>query len=292
MPEASDDLLFRNPNHADDSVAWPDEDVDEEEAQDELDANVSAPIDQSTSQRMTATATTGKNGQAEEEDMDNVEALMAGVKLDEAGDKEAEEQQPEGASMTATVVNSATPTTGYPEASVAARETTALGDTLELTYEKLDAEAITRTVKDDGAGAIALFIGTTRDSFQGKKVTKLTYEAYTSLCMKTFAKIVASARKLPALSTTHHAVATTTPANEQRLTRLAVHHRLGEVPVGEASIVIAVSSPHRREAFEACEYLLEEVKKKAQIWKREWYLEEGGNEDDESAWKKNFSRCA
>jgi molybdopterin synthase catalytic subunit len=126
----------------------------------------------------------------------------------------------------------------------------------------------------------------------GKKVTKLTDEAYTSLCMKTFAKIVASARKLPALSTTHHAVATTTPANEQRLTRLAVHHRLGEVPVGEASIVIAVSSPHRREAFEACEYLLEEVKKKAQIWKREWYLEEGGNEDDESAWKENFSRCA
>lgn len=86
--EASDDLLFRNPNHADDSVAWPDEEVDEEEAQDELDANVSTPIDQSTSQRMTATATTGKNGQAEEEDMDNVEALMAGVKLDEAGDKE------------------------------------------------------------------------------------------------------------------------------------------------------------------------------------------------------------
>lgn len=110
--------------------------------------------------------------------------------------------------------------------------------------------------------------------------------------MKTLGKIVKSARALPAISTTHHAVATTTPANEQKLTRLAVHHRLGEVPVGEASIVIAVSSPHRREAFEACEYLLEEVKKKAQIWKREWYLEAGGKKDDESAWKENFSRGA
>ncbi|KAJ9120837.1 hypothetical protein QFC22_002771 [Naganishia vaughanmartiniae] len=285
--EASDDLLFRNPNHADDSVAWPDEQVDEEEAQDELDATAAEP-----SQVARPTSTTkGNSGHAEEEDMDNVEALMAGVKLDKTEDKDhALDGQIKDASISASVVDSTTPT-GYPEASVAAKETTALGDTLELTYEKLDAEAITGTVKDDGAGAIALFIGTTRDSFQGKRVTKLTYEAYTPLCMKTLAKIVGSARKLPALSTTHHAVATTSPANEQRLTRLAVHHRLGEVPVGEASIVIAVSSPHRREAFEACEYLLEEVKKKAQIWKREWYLEEGGTEDDESAWKENFSRC-
>jgi molybdopterin synthase catalytic subunit len=125
----------------------------------------------------------------------------------------------------------------------------------------------------------------------GKQVARLTYEAYTPLCMKTLAKIVTAARDLPALSTTHHAVAKTTPG-EQKLTRLAVHHRLGEVPVGEASIVIAVSSPHRREAFEACEYVLEEVKKKAQIWKREWYLEEGAQKDDEFAWKENFPRGA
>jgi molybdopterin synthase catalytic subunit len=58
--------------------------------------------------------------------------------------------------------------TGYPAASTAAKETTALGDTLELTYERLNAETITASVKDDGAGAIALFIGTTRDSFQGE----------------------------------------------------------------------------------------------------------------------------
>jgi molybdopterin synthase catalytic subunit len=65
---------------------------------------------------------------------------------------------------------------------------------------------------------------------------------------------------------------------------------LGEVPVGEASIVIAVSSPHRREAFEACEFVLEEVKKQAQIWKREWYLDDGASKDDQSAWKENFTK--
>jgi molybdopterin synthase catalytic subunit len=65
------------------------------------------------------------------------------------------------------------------------------------------------------------------------------------------------------------------------------------VPVGEASIVIAVSSPHRRKAFEACEFILEEVKKKAQVWKREWYATDGP-EDGKSAnstWKENFSPC-
>ncbi|KAI8990512.1 Molybdopterin biosynthesis MoaE [Trametes punicea] len=68
------------------------------------------------------------------------------------------------------------------------------------------------------------------------------------------------------------------------LIRSAVHHRLGAVPVGEPSIVIAVSSPHRKEAFMACELILEEVKTKAQIWKREFY--EGEREED-AEWKAN-----
>lgn len=68
------------------------------------------------------------------------------------------------------------------------------------------------------------------------------------------------------------------------LIRSAVHHRLGEVPVGQPSIVIAVSSPHRREAFEACEFILEEVKLKAQIWKREYYK---GARDEDAEWKAN-----
>lgn len=108
--------------------------------------------------------------------------------------------------------------------------------------------------------------------------------------MTTLAKIATSARALPASSWTSH-ILSTSPSSGARLTKLAIHHRLGEVPVGEASIVIAVSSPHRREAFEACEWILEEVKKKAQIWKREWYDENDGT-GDEASWKENFPRVA
>jgi molybdopterin synthase catalytic subunit len=70
----------------------------------------------------------------------------------------------------------------------------------------------------------------------------------------------------------------------KRIMYCAVSHRLGVVPVGEPSIVIAVSSPHRREAFEACEEILEEVKAKAQIWKREYYR---GEPDEAAQWKAN-----
>lgn len=68
--------------------------------------------------------------------------------------------------------------------------------------------------------------------------------------------------------------------------RSVVHHRLGTVPVGEPSIVIAVSSPHRKEAFMACELILEEVKLKAQIWKREFYE---GDREEEAEWKANIA---
>jgi molybdopterin synthase catalytic subunit len=70
----------------------------------------------------------------------------------------------------------------------------------------------------------------------------------------------------------------------KRIIRCAVEHRLGVVPVGKPSIVIAVSAPHRREAFEACEQILEEVKAKAQIWKREYYQ---GEPEEAAQWKAN-----
>jgi molybdopterin synthase catalytic subunit len=66
--------------------------------------------------------------------------------------------------------------------------------------------------------------------------------------------------------------------------KCAIHHRLGTVPVGEPSIVIAVSSPHRKESFIACEHILEEVKLKVQVWKREFYEGEG---EDTAEWKAN-----
>ncbi|KAL1737005.1 molybdenum cofactor synthesis 2 [Schizophyllum commune] len=148
-----------------------------------------------------------------------------------------------------------------------------------LTHNDLEVQDILACVQDDRAGAIASFIGTTRNSFKGKVVTRLEYQAYSKVAIKTMLNIIKSASTLSTRS--EHS------ADGQEVTpiiRCAVYHRLGTVPVGEPSIVIAVSSPHRKEAFVACEYILEEVKRKAQIWKREYYE---GEPEETALWKAN-----
>lgn len=190
------------------------------------------------------------------------------------------------------------------------------GDLILLTHNVLDESALVNSVKDPKAGAVCSFIGTTRDTFEGqalflpsdqpsillpgtdarlawtlpflpflvdKVVTHLSYQSYVPLCLSTLRSIALSAHSHPSLlppSKIHHVV---------------LAHRLGVVPTGETSIVIAVSGSHRRESFEVCEFLLEEVKKKAQIWKREVYADgrtvEGavdGGSEPQSAWKENF----
>ncbi|PPQ82065.1 hypothetical protein CVT25_014606 [Psilocybe cyanescens] len=150
-----------------------------------------------------------------------------------------------------------------------------------LTYEPLDTHKITTSVQDVTAGATAVFIGTTRNSFKGKTVTRLEYQAYSAIAIKTMFSIGHIAIT-GASRSEHQPQADSIVA--QPLIRCAIHHRLGTVPIGEPSIVIAVSSPHRKEAFVACEEILEEVKRKAQIWKREYYEEE---DDNEAEWKAN-----
>lgn len=183
----------------------------------------------------------------------------------------------------------------YPNTSTAAREDWE-GDTCVLTYEPLDVDAIMRSVRDDNAGATAVFIGTTRNSFKGihhgiyhtrhhandptgKVVTRLEYQAYSKLAIKTMVQILKDAREAVSRST-HQPPLHNVPS----LVSCTVHHRLGTVPVGKPSIVIAVSSPHRKEAFTACERILEDVKEKAQIWKREYYE---GVREEEAEWKAN-----
>ncbi|KAF7306885.1 Molybdenum cofactor synthesis 2 [Mycena indigotica] len=144
----------------------------------------------------------------------------------------------------------------------------------ELSYS-LDPQSVIASVGNDGAnGAIAVFIGLTRkDNLDGKIVARLEYQAYTKLAIKTMANVI------------QEVYSATFPSDSSApIAKFAVHHRLGVVPVGEASIVIAVSAPHRKEAFAACESVLEEVKAKCQIWKREFYENEA---DDRAEWKAN-----
>lgn len=102
----------------------------------------------------------------------------------------------------------------------------------EITPDALDLAKYTTWVSDPGAGAIATFIGVTRDTFNGKAVERLEYEAYVPMAVKELLKICHLA------------------ASKWELKKVAVAHRTGVVAVGEASVIIAASSAHRREALE------------------------------------------
>ena len=108
-----------------------------------------------------------------------------------------------------------------------------------------------------GAGAVASFIGMVRDRNRGRRVDRLEYEAYEPLAVKAFERIAAEA------------------GDRWPEARLAIHHRLGRLGIGEASVAIAAASPHRAEAFAACRYAIERIKQIAPIWKHEFF--EGGD---------------
>src|SRR5512143_1474640 len=122
--------------------------------------------------------------------------------------------------------------------------------------EPIDLNELVRYVTDAEAGAIATFIGTTRNNNEGRKVIALDYDGYPEMAEKELARIGAEARaKWP-------------------IGRMAIVHRLGPVQITEASVIIAVSSAHRDAAFAACRFAIEEIKKTVPIWKKEVY--EGG----------------
>jgi molybdopterin synthase catalytic subunit len=107
-----------------------------------------------------------------------------------------------------------------------------------------------------GSGAIVTFTGLVRDHNQGRRVRFLEYEAYVPLAVRALSLIVEETQ-------------TAWPA-----VRVAIHHRVGRLDVGEASVIIAAMSPHRADAFAACRYAIERVKQIVPIWKREHF--EGG----------------
>ena len=119
---------------------------------------------------------------------------------------------------------------------------------------------------DPSCGAVATFVGITRNNFQGKTVKKLTYEGYVPMAEKELRKLCVESRvKFPTVK------------------KIAAVHILGDCPVGRASVILAVSSPHRRDSIHCVEYLIDELKARIPIWKLEVY--EG---DEESVWKENI----
>ena len=125
-----------------------------------------------------------------------------------------------------------------------------------ITQDPIRLDELTAFVADPGAGAMATFVGTTRDNNEGRRVVRLEYECYPGMAEKEMAKI---GREV---------------LERWPVKKVAMLHRLGRVDIGEASVAIAVSSGHRHAAFEACHYAINQLKETVPIWKKELY--EGG----------------
>ena len=125
-----------------------------------------------------------------------------------------------------------------------------------VTNQSIDLSELVRYVADAEAGAIVPFIGTTRNNNEGRKVIALDYDGYPEMAEKELARIGAEAK------------------NKWPICKMAIVHRLGPVQIGEASVIIVVSSAHRDAAFAASRFAIEEIKKTVPIWKKEVF--EGG----------------
>ena len=130
-----------------------------------------------------------------------------------------------------------------------------------LSAEPIDVDAVRHAVDDPGFGAVLVFEGVARNSFAGRRVVQLAYEAYEELAIPVLQRIVDDVA-------------------ERFGGKCAIVHRTGPVPIEEPTVVIAVGTPHRAACYEASRFALEELKAKLPVWKREIY-------DDGQAWKAN-----
>jgi len=134
-----------------------------------------------------------------------------------------------------------------------------------ITAQPIDPGAIERSVRTDACGGVVTFAGIVRErSDDGRPVTGLSYEAHAEMAVAEFERIADEARA------------------RFGACEIAIVHRTGDLKIGEAAVVVAVASAHRGAAFAACEYAIDELKRRAPIWKKEHYA---GGVDSE--WKQN-----
>ncbi len=132
------------------------------------------------------------------------------------------------------------------------------GGAIRLSADPIDLQALVAEVADDRAGAVATFAGTTRVESRGRTVIRLEYEAYEGMAEDVMAELAASLKE------------------RYELCEVAIVHRTGVVSVGEVSVAIAVSAPHRAAALDACKEAIDRLKVEAPVWKKEIY--EGGEQ--------------
>ncbi len=131
-------------------------------------------------------------------------------------------------------------------------------DFFKITFDKIEVEEVIRRVSDIESGAIVVFIGTVRKSSRGREIKYLEYEAYREMTLHEFGKIAQEIRQM------------------WDVKKMAIVHRIGRLGLGDISVLIALSAPHRDGAYKASRYAIEKLKQTVPIWKKEVW--EGGEE--------------
>jgi molybdopterin synthase catalytic subunit len=126
---------------------------------------------------------------------------------------------------------------------------------IQLTHQPIDTAALLDQARDPRAGAVVLFLGTTRELTAGRKTVTLDFEAYGAMAERALAELEAETRR------------------RWPIVECLIVHRLGRVPLAEASVAIIVSTPHRGDAFAAGQWLIDALKRDVPIWKREQYAD-------------------
>jgi molybdopterin synthase catalytic subunit len=130
------------------------------------------------------------------------------------------------------------------------------GDVIRIQEGPIEVEELIGDVRGDGDGAVELFLGTVRDQNAGQRVVRLEYHAYPGMAEREMERIERAA------------------IDRFGVSRVAIVHRTGTLEIGEVSVAIAVSSPHRAQAQEACKFVIDTLKESVPIWKKEFF--EGG----------------
>ena len=126
---------------------------------------------------------------------------------------------------------------------------------IEITSQPIDTAAVLASVQSDQAGAAVLFVGSTRQFTDGRETLKLDYQCYEAMAIKKMTEILEQA------------------SNQWKIESCSIVHRIGSVGLGESSIAVAVSSPHRADSFEAARWLVDTLKKDVPIWKQEHWAD-------------------
>ena len=122
---------------------------------------------------------------------------------------------------------------------------------IQLTHEPIDFATLTESVRSNAAGAVVLFLGTVRELTNGRQTLALDYEAFPAMAKAKFQELIAEAR------------------SRWPVVNAAIIHRLGRLELGDVSVAVAVSTPHRQQAFEAGKFLIDRLKEVVPIWKKE-----------------------